>query len=129
MEKKILVTGATGFIGNHVINKLIKTGYQVIATSTSEEKASRFSWFPGVTFIPFDLSTWSQENNLYDFFHAPDNLIHLAWQGLPNYKAAFHTEENLPVHFAFLTNLINNGLEDVTITGTCFEYGMQEGCL
>ena len=129
MKNKILVTGATGFIGNHVITKLIKAGYQVIASSTSEEKASRYSWFPEVTFIPFDLSTSPQATNLYKFFQAPDNLIHLAWQGLPNYKAAFHLEKNLPVHFAFLANLIDNGLEDVTVTGTCFEYGMQEGCL
>jgi dTDP-6-deoxy-L-talose 4-dehydrogenase (NAD+) len=25
--------------------------------------------------------------------------------------------------------LIDNGLKDVTVTGTCFEYGMKEGCL
>ena len=46
-----------------------------------------------------------------------------------NYKAAFHVEENLPRHFAFINNLVNNGVADITITGTCFEYGMQEGCL
>src|SRR5687768_10905854 len=129
MKKKILVTGATGFIGNHVINKLINTGYQVIATSTSEEKARRYLWFPQVTFIPFHLAKWSPADNLFNYFQQPDLVIHLAWEGLPNYKSAFHIEENLPAHFAFLSNLIDNGLKDLTVTGTCFEYGMQEGSL
>ena len=56
-------------------------------------------------------------------------MIHLAWEGLPNYKAAFHIETNLPGHFAFLTNLVKSGLTNLTVTGTCFEYGMQEGRL
>jgi len=56
-------------------------------------------------------------------------MIHLAWEGLPNYKEAFHAEETLPRHYRFIENLIMNGLKDVTITGTCFEYGMNEGCL
>ena len=28
-----------------------------------------------------------------------------------------------------LHNLISNGLKDITLTGTCLEYGMQEGCM
>ena len=66
--------------------------------------------------------------NYFNFLKSP-SLIHLAWEGLPNYKAAFHVEENLPRHFPFLKNLIKNGLKDLTVTGTCFEYGMQEGSL
>ena len=56
-------------------------------------------------------------------------MIHLAWEGLPNYKSSFHEEINLPRHLALLTNIIKNGLNDLTVTGTCFEYGMQEGAL
>src|SRR5205085_3838924 len=59
----------------------------------------------------------------------PDLAIHLAWEGLPNYKSAFHEEVNYPRHLAFLSNLLRNGLKDLSVTGTCFEYGMQEGCL
>ncbi len=29
----------------------------------------------------------------------------------------------------FLENMIKNGLKNLNITGTCFEYGMQEGNL
>jgi dTDP-6-deoxy-L-talose 4-dehydrogenase (NAD+) len=56
-------------------------------------------------------------------------MLHLAWEGLPNYKEPFHLTQNLPRHFNFINNLLEHGLKDITITGTCFEYGMKEGCL
>ncbi len=127
--KKVLVTGATGFIGNHVVNELLKQGHEVIATSSNAEKASSFEWFGKVDYILLDLKNLSADADYFDYFNKPDLVIHLAWEGLPNYKAAFHIEENLPRHYVFLKNLVEHGLKDVTITGTCFEYGMQEGCL
>lgn len=127
--KKILVTGATGFIGNYVIAHLLQQHCVVIATSSNIEKAKAASWFSEVTYIPFDLRDFKEDTNYAAYFGFPDAMIHLAWEGLPNYKAAFHVEENLPRHFAFINNLLSNGLSDITITGTCFEYGMQEGCL
>ncbi|RYY14532.1 MAG: NAD-dependent epimerase/dehydratase family protein, partial [Chitinophagaceae bacterium] len=63
------------------------------------------------------------------YFEKPDALIHLAWEGLPHYKEFFHVEQNMPRHFSFLENLVRNGCRDITIAGTCLEYGMQEGCL
>ncbi|MFZ1530376.1 MAG: NAD-dependent epimerase/dehydratase family protein [Ferruginibacter sp.] len=129
MQKTVLVTGATGFIGNYVVEELLAKGGRVIASSLNEEKASLQPWFSKVTYLPFDISTDISGKNLYEYFQHPDVLIHLAWEGLPNYKAAFHLEENLPRHYAFIKNLVTHGLRDMTVTGTCFEYGMQEGCL
>jgi nucleoside-diphosphate-sugar epimerase len=128
-KMKILVTGATGFIGNYVVQELLKNNCKVIATSLNEEKAKDAAWFSQVTYIPFNLKEFDESTNYYSFFGEPDAMIHLAWEGLPNYKDAFHVEENLPRHLAFLTNLINNGLTNLAVTGTCFEYGMKEGCL
>lgn len=127
--KKILVTGATGFVGDHVINELLMKGYTVVASSSSKEKASVHDWFDRVEFIPFDLKTVVDGDDYYNWFGRPDALIHLAWEGLPNYKADFHIEENLPRHYIFLRNLVLHGLKDITVTGTCFEYGLQEGKL
>lgn len=127
--KKVLVTGATGFIGNYVIQELLKRNYDVIATSASLEKAQTFLWYNKVKYIPFRLQDIDNAIDYYKFFQSPDVLIHLAWEGLPNYKSAFHIEENLPRQLKLLDNLINNGLRDLSVTGTCFEYGMQEGCL
>ena len=128
-KMKILVTGATGFIGNYVVNELLKNDCQVIATSLNIEKAKNASWFSQVKYIPFNLKEFDNSTNYHSFFGEPDVMIHLAWEGLPNYKDAFHLQENLPRHLAFLTNLINNGLTNLSVTGTCFEYGMKEGCL
>jgi dTDP-6-deoxy-L-talose 4-dehydrogenase (NAD+) len=127
--QKVLVTGATGFIGNYVIQELLKNNVQVIATSTSEEKAKRLSWYSSVQYFVFDIKDYNAAINYYDYFQQPTHLIHLAWEGLPNYTSAFHYEENLPRHYQFLQNIINNGLRDLTVAGTCLEYGMKEGQL
>ena len=128
-KSKVLITGATGFIGNYVVQELLNKGFEVIATSSNIEKAKSFPWFSSVTYIEFNIKKISDSINYFDFFRKPDIVIHLAWEGLPNYKNDFHLIENLPRHFSFIENLLKNGLQDITITGTCFEYGMQEGCL
>lgn len=124
---KILVTGATGFIGNYVIEELLKQEFQVIATSRNIEKAKEKSWFEKVIYTEYDLN--NVEDNLYHKFNEPDLLIHLAWNGLPNYKKLFHIETELMNQYHFIKNLIVSGLTNVNITGTCFEYGMLDGQL
>lgn len=122
---KVLVTGATGFIGNYVIEQLLEQGHIVIATSTSIETAKQKKWFDKVTFIPYKI--YEEKENLYTFFNEPDVLIHLAWGNLNNFKSQLHIDEELPKHTIFLKNIIQNGLKDITCIGTCLEYGMQEG--
>ena len=51
----VLVTGATGFIGNQVVLELLKKGIEVVASSRDKEKARRFPWFSRVEYIPADL--------------------------------------------------------------------------
>jgi nucleoside-diphosphate-sugar epimerase len=126
---KVLVTGATGFIGNYVVGELLKQNCDVIATSSREQKASQAAWFDQVKYLPFNFENFNESTDYFSFFDKPEIAIHLAWEGLPNYKSSFHEEQNLSRHLAFLTNLVQHGLKDLTVTGTCFEYGMQEGCL
>lgn len=123
----ILVTGATGFIGQHVVPKLLKQGHKVIATSLSEKKAKKMDWFNSVEYFEYDIHT-SPEG----FIENVENInavIHLAWKGLPNYKSLFHFEDNLLADYRFIKELINLGIKHVLITGTCFEYGMKCGSL
>ena len=125
---KILVTGATGFIGNYVINELIKN-YQceIIATSCNLKKAKLCEWFPHVQYYEYNIN--NIHKNCFEFFQKPDLMIHLAWQGLPNYKDLFHFENNLFSSYRFAKTMIENGLKSIAVAGTCFEYGMQDGVL
>lgn len=129
MNNTVLVTGATGFVGNYVVHALLNKGCVVIASSSNEESARRHSWYHDVRYISFNLSSFDPTRNYYTGLGSAQKLIHLAWEGLPYYKAEFHRTLNLPRHVAFLKNMIDHGLQDLTVTGTCLEYGMQEGKL
>jgi dTDP-6-deoxy-L-talose 4-dehydrogenase (NAD+) len=126
-KMKVLVTGATGFIGNYVIQELLNQEQRVIATSRNAEKAKSCDWFSQVQYIPCDLNV--VQDSFFDFFHQPELLIHLAWEGLPNYQELFHLEKNLFSNYRFLKNILTNGLRKLVVAGTCFEYGMQDGPL
>jgi nucleoside-diphosphate-sugar epimerase len=123
---KVLVTGATGFIGNHVISSLLARKMEIVATANDKGKAVKREWFSQVKFVQHDISQADQEN-LYEKFHCPDIAIHLAWPGLSNFKDPDHTAVFLPAQERFLRQLIAEGLRDLTVTGTCLEYGLREG--
>ncbi|MEO8665692.1 MAG: NAD-dependent epimerase/dehydratase family protein [Ignavibacteria bacterium] len=127
---KVLVTGATGFIGGHVIRDLLKRNVQVITTSNDKEKAKSSEWFDKVKFVEFDVNnSQAHKENLFEYFGSPDKMIHLSWENLPNYKELFHFEKNLFSDYNFLKKVITDGLKDLTVAGTCLEYGMVNGCL
>jgi len=118
---KILVTGATGFIGRYVVERLLKRSCDVIATSLEEVASLPCRYMPAN--LKESGISW------FERFEHPDAVIHLAWEGLPNYNELFHIERNLPVSYYFLKNLIESGVKNINVIGTCFEYGLQEGCL
>jgi dTDP-6-deoxy-L-talose 4-dehydrogenase (NAD+) len=124
---KVLVTGATGFVGRHVVARLLERGHEVTALGRDASKLERMPWRDRATFIACDLHR--------DFAPAIDRargtevLVHLAWPGLPNYKDAFHLERNLPADLRFLAAAAREGIARIVVAGTCFEYGMQHGPL
>jgi len=126
--RKILVTGATGFIGNYVIRELLKTNsIKIVATSRNKSKAKQYDWFNKVTYIPYDLEKPFEQ--IWDYFHYPDALIHLAWDGLLDYDNANHTDNYLFQHYRFIQQIVEEGVKDVSVIGTCLEVGMKEGRL
>jgi dTDP-6-deoxy-L-talose 4-dehydrogenase (NAD+) len=93
------------------------------------EKAVKKEWFSRVSYKELNFEDVHSGANYFEYFDNPDMIIHLAWEGLPNYKSLFHFETNLLRHYIFLKNLVTNGCRNLIVTGTCFEYGMKNGCL
>lgn len=124
---KILVTGATGFIGRHFVPRLLACGHEIVALSRNAAKAASMPWFDKIAFRPFDLL--EEEKTPVESLGIPDIIIHLAWPGLPNYHELFHLEQNLPASYGIIKKLVKAGVKRIMVTGTCFEYGMQEGPL
>ena len=131
---RILVTGATGFIGRHVVPRLLERGHAVTAVSRDAAKAQGHAWFPEVRYVPCDVHALPRESDpararIVDSFGAPEAVLHLAWPGLPNYRSPCHVEQNLTADYAFLRLLVARGVGHLLVTGTCFEYGAQSGSL
>ncbi len=115
---KAAVTGATGFIGRHVVAALAAAGAETVEVGRSVE---------GANAVRLDIH--DAPADAFVKMGSPDVVIHLAWAGLPNYKSLHHFEDELPAQYRFLSGLVRSGLKRLVVTGTCFEYGMQPGAL
>lgn len=122
---KVAVTGATGFIGRHVVAELAVRAVEVVAV-VRPSSTKNLALTAGKV-VSLDLH--EAPANALEVMGCPDVLIHLAWDGLPNYKSLHHFEAELPAQYRFLKGLIESGLQNLVVAGTCFEYGMQSGPL
>lgn len=122
---KVAVTGATGFIGQHVLAELEARSVETIAlVRPSTAKPLELS---RGRVVQFDLH--NAPPNAFELMGCPDVIIHLAWGGLPDYKSLHHYESELPAQYRFLKSLVEAGLPALVVAGTCLEYGMQSGPL
>jgi dTDP-6-deoxy-L-talose 4-dehydrogenase (NAD+) len=124
---KFLVTGATGFVGRHLVAALLARGCEVRAVARNAETAQGMPWINDVEFVSADIH--AAELDVVALADGVDALAHLAWPGLPNYRALFHFEHNLMADYRFIKSVVEAGVKQVLVTGTCFEYGMQSGPL
>jgi len=79
---RAFVTGATGFIGSHLVERLLRADVAVAILLRPSSNPWRIAaLLPRVTVIPGDLhALGAVEAGLREF--APDTLFHLAWKGV-----------------------------------------------
>ena len=97
---KIVVTGATGFIGRHVVRQLVHRGLVPTAVGRNKEKLHDLYVNLGVQTICADFQ--ADQNNWYTMLNEPDVLLHLAWDELNDFNSLAHIERVLPSHVEFL---------------------------
>ena len=101
---KVLVTGATGFVGRHLVAALLARGCEVRAVARNAETAASMPWINAVEFIAADIH--AADLDIAKLTTGVDALAHLAWPGLPNYQALFHFEHNLMADYRFIKGAV-----------------------
>jgi len=135
---RVLVTGATGFIGQRLTGKLAASGAQVYAGVAPEDGAERAANLPAsARRLTFDLRDASAVQAAVEEA-APDVVFHLAAVGVtdPDVDPALALEVNGGGAVRLLRSLRGRGVRRVVLAGTCYEYGAREarggerdGCL
>ena len=122
-RKKVLVTGANGYLGRHVVQYLSqKNGVEVLALDISKETT-----LDCCSYIGLDVLN-SVSENLYADLNSPDIIIHLAWQDGFNHNSEAHLK-NLNAHYNFIKKMIDAGCASISIMGTMHEIGYFEGAI
>jgi len=123
---KIAILGGSGYIGSKLCLQFSNIGHEVTCISRKLENIN-ISILENCKVLEHDIDINSSNINLYEYFNNPDIVIDAAWSNLDNYSSILHIEKSLKSHYSNIENLVNNGLRNLTILGTCAEYGLQEG--
>jgi nucleoside-diphosphate-sugar epimerase len=122
-KTKIAIIGGTSFIGNKLLSVLKKKKLKIIATYNNKKNIDRNS---KITWKKLNLI--KEKKNYFKYLNSPDIVVNLAWPDIPNYLLKKHFKTfNLQKKLNY--NLINNGLKNLIMLGTCYEYGKISGKL
>jgi nucleoside-diphosphate-sugar epimerase len=120
--KRVLVTGARGFIGRRVIEPLLQRGYEVHAVSSQGGAGAHpIAWHRA------DLLDAEQVAGLMDNVRAT-HLLHFAWYAEPGkYWMSPENYRWLEASVRLAREFRRNGGERVVMAGTCAEYDWRYG--
>jgi nucleoside-diphosphate-sugar epimerase len=117
--KKCLITGPSGFIGPHVVSKLLQEDWQVLAVSRSNSLISNDK---SLTYFELDLHDRFAVSSFMSIYR-PSHLIHLAWEATPG--TFWHSTNNfdwVSSSSFLLDSFVSNGGEKAVLAGSCAEY-------
>lgn len=116
MTMRIVVTGANGYIGAHVVRALLRRGVDVLA------------WDFATNRLPKGVA--ARQDDLFSAHDLPacDALLHLAWQDGFRHNAPSHAL-CLSGHFDFVRRMVLAGCRQVAVMGSMHEVGYHEGML
>jgi len=119
MNKQILVTGANGYIGKHVVEWLLNNNYDVLATDICLDRVDDRAQKKIINIF----------ENSEDFSEVFKNVgvcIHLAWRNGFVHNSLTHLQD-IPKHYEFLKKMSNIGIKNINVIGTMHEIGYWEG--
>ena len=95
-NKNIIVTGASGGIGNSIVNKLNKAGANILASGTRIEKLEELKKnFENIKILKFDIS---QSDKIAEFIENATNELGGSLDGLVNNAGI--TQDNLAIRMS-----------------------------
>jgi nucleoside-diphosphate-sugar epimerase len=122
--RKVLVTGASGFIGRHTIETLVSRGFEVHAVTS---KSASVSISEDCHWHVADLVDVSTIRPLVKSIK-PSHLLHLAWYAVPGkYWTALDNFLWVQASLELLRQFREQGGERVVMAGTCAEYDWNYG--
>lgn len=120
---KVLLTGATGFVGSHVARTLVQRGTEVFALVRPGSDTWRIDDIAdGFNLVSGDLADGNAVDQLLRTAR-PDLCIHCAWGLEPTkYLNSFDNLDLLASSLQFVSKLESAGCQRFVGVGTCFEY-------
>ncbi len=120
--RRVLVTGAAGFIGSHCLQPLRARGFEVHAVSRGPRSAGG-----DVVWHQADLLKASERERLLAE-SAPTDLLHAAWDTSPGtYMNDRVANDWLRASLALFGAAITSGVTRILGLGTCWEYDPEYG--
>jgi UDP-glucose 4-epimerase len=130
-DQKIAVTGATGFIGTHLVHALVAAGCEPVLL-TRAARADGFVWASDrVRIAPMDLTSAESVMRVLEL-ERPTALIHLAGtRGKSDPRGAWVAcaELNVCGTVQLLDAATRTGIRRVVVVGSAEEYGGEPGPL
>jgi nucleoside-diphosphate-sugar epimerase len=124
--ERVVLTGATGFIGSYLAEELVAKGYDVVALRRAQSDTWRVAAVADkLTWVSTDDTDWPQQLQAMQ----PEYLVHAAWLGVGvGQRDDWQSQlSNLTFTMQLLQAVSQKALKKVVMLGSQAEYGTFEG--